>query len=572
MPGERRTSFGELSSAAPWSSALVCGVIAFSANAGYILETFLGPVHRRANSRRATLGGAVRIFPFLSCRTAGSRKSARHSFGFTSLRIPRFRVFFSYDFLALSHPANVLRSPEGRNARACFTAAVLSGALLLAAGQLSSVPLCSLSGVPEDLVVEDAAGAAQLAQTVNCSGGSFEVSWVGNVTLERTIHVSAGTTLNITGSPDGTSAADGAGRTSLFSLDDGGVLHLSDLTLANGRAASGSAGGAILAVDAAVALTRCTLADNEADFGGAILVGRSELVAADVSFERNSAPFEGGALYADQARVSLRECTFSENSARNGGGLLSYGSSLGLEDVRFEGNSATLYGGAIYAAEGTLATLEGLVSFVENNAGLLSSDSFGWYGGAGWYLQESVLAAAGRVEFVGNSAGQGGAAVVRNSTVSFGGHLWIVNNSASGDGGFNAADSNMTLDGSATFQGNTAKGNGAGMVLWSSTVSMNNETVFLGNTAGERRARLAIHAPLLRRAPLCEGYPTTVEEVALFSQFGGVLGVMLNMVRTRTKLFWLMTNILATPKKVATEPPEVPKAVNQKCRPLEPSA
>ncbi len=366
-----------------------------------------------------------------------------------------------------------------------------------AAGQLSSsVAGCLPSGaLGSSYLVEDAAGAAELARTVNCSGGSFEATWVGSVTVDETILVPAGTTLNVTGSSDGTSVADGAGRTPLFSLGGGGVLHLSDLTLRNGRAASGSAGGAILAADSAVTLTRCTLSENVAEFGGAIVMARSELLANAVRFEGNSADESGGAIYADETRITLNDCAFSNNSAVYGGGLISYGSELRLVDVTFEGNSAQKNGGGIEALEGTRIILVGLVSFVGNDAGLASSESFGWYGGAGWFAQNSEVEAAGRLEMVGNSAGQGAAAVVTDGALSIGGYLLIANNTATGDGVLYMWNSMVNVTGSAAWEGNKVDYNGAGMFAFNSTVSMLNETEFVGNSAGERRVDYLLAPP-----------------------------------------------------------------------------
>lgn len=400
-----------------------------------------------------------------------------------------------------------------RNSNACSLAALATTALLvlpLAAGQ----PLSSVAGcLPSDAlaspsVVQDATGAAELARTVNCSGGTFEATWLGSVTVDETILVPADTTLNITGSSDGTSVADGAGQTPLFSLDGGGVLHLSDLTLRNGRAASGSGGGAILAADSAVTLTRCTLSDNAAEFGGAIAMARSELLANVVRFEGNSAGFSGGAIYAAETRATLNDCNFLNNSAEYGGGLFSDVSELRLIDVSFEGNSAQFDGGGIEAREGTRIVLVGLVSFVGNYAGLASSESFGWYGGAGWFAKNSDVVAAGRLEMVGNSAGQGGAAVVADGALSVDGHFLVANNTATGDGVLYAQNSMVTVTGIAVWEGNKVDYNGAGMFLFNSTVSMLNETEFASNSAGERRVDELLDPP---EAVTCFSVPEFVQ-------------------------------------------------------------
>lgn len=313
--------------------------------------------------------------------------------------------------------------------------AALAWVLSLTAGQTSSgVAPCDTSASSSStlVIVEDTAGAIRLAEAVNCSGGSFDVTWVGSVTVEEAIHVRKGTTLSVAGSADGTSVADGAGQTSLFIVDEvGGVLNLSDLALANGNA---EAGGALLVVDATITLDGCTFSDNNAAaFGGAVLLAGSELTATDVSFVGNSAQITGGALYADSSGI----------------------------------------------------TLKGLVSFVNNEAGGFFS-SFDPVGG-GVYLSDSDVAVEGSVEFVANSASKGGAAYLYDGTVVFGGPLLLANNSASSEGGgIWAQGSDITVADNARWEGNHADVLGGGIIAYASTMSTSSEAAFIENTAGER--------------------------------------------------------------------------------------
>ena len=92
---------------------------------------------------------------------------------------------------------------------------------------------CNSSQLVVPPIVEDTEGANQLAEAVNCSGGSFDVEWVGSVKLETAIRVLDGTTLSVTGAFDGSSRIDGFNETSLFDVI-GGNLHLSKLTMVNG--------------------------------------------------------------------------------------------------------------------------------------------------------------------------------------------------------------------------------------------------------------------------------------------------------------------------------------------------
>lgn len=335
----------------------------------------------------------------------------------------------------------------------------------------------------------DTAGARRLAQAVNCSGGSFGITWVGSVTVEETIRVGEGTTLNVTGS------SDGASRISLFSLDGGGVLHLSDLTLVNDRAEAGSAGGAILAADAAVTLTGCTLADNAAEFGGALVTARSVIVAKDVTFVRNDALFTGGAVYdSSGSQITLDNCTFLENTSEFGGAVALAGSELVAKDVDFIRSSAQISGGAIYDVEegGSQITLDGFVRFLDNEV----AGGSGFLSGGALFLAGSDVTATGRLEFIGNAAQQGGAVYMEASTLAFDGSLLFANNTGFGDGGaIWGAGSDMSVAGNVVFTGNKADFSGGAMFITTSSITFSSETEFVQNVAGERPTGDKLYPP-----------------------------------------------------------------------------
>ena len=66
--------------------------------------------------------------------------------------------------------------------------------------------------------VDNTSGASLLAEAVNCSGGSFDVEWAGLVEITQPIRVMNGTTLTVSGAPDGSSILDGANETSHFEV------------------------------------------------------------------------------------------------------------------------------------------------------------------------------------------------------------------------------------------------------------------------------------------------------------------------------------------------------------------
>lgn len=252
------------------------------------------------------------------------------------------------------------------------------------------------------------------------------------MTVDETIHVGEGTILNVTGSSGGMSVADGASRVSQFNLEGGGVLHLSDLTLVNGPAEAGSGGGALLAADATVTLTRCAFVGNAAEFGGAVVVARSELVAKDVTFARNVALDSGAIPDVAGSQITLNNCMFLENTSEFGGAMfLLNGSELVASDLNFVRSSALISSGAIYAYGGSQIALGGFNSFLKNEVTGAAGSS-----GGGLYLVGSDVTVTGRLEFIGNAAEQGGPAYIKdNNTLFVDGPLVFANNSGSGNGG-----------------------------------------------------------------------------------------------------------------------------------------
>lgn len=111
------------------------------------------------------------------------------------------------------------------------------------ANPTSSAPPCSMGYAIQDWVVNDTESARPLAETVNCTGGTFNVTWEGWVIIDRTIYVAGGTTIHLTGA-DSKSEVDGGGSVRLFTLANAS-LHIVCMSLINGIA---SYGGAVAAI------------------------------------------------------------------------------------------------------------------------------------------------------------------------------------------------------------------------------------------------------------------------------------------------------------------------------------
>ncbi len=116
------------------------------------------------------------------------------------------------------------------------------------------------------LTVSDNTQAVDLADALLCSGGQFEVTWVSEVLLTRTIDVPDGTSLKILGSSFGGSVVDGGAQNQLFNVSGASLLHLQDLSLVNGFSSRG--GGAIgLSGSSSLEAVNCSFGDNTAGAG-----------------------------------------------------------------------------------------------------------------------------------------------------------------------------------------------------------------------------------------------------------------------------------------------------------------
>ena len=138
---------------------------------------------------------------------------------------------------------------------------------------LLPLPLLRSSPCPstvEEMVVTTTSDATTLAEALLCDGSaSFKVNWHGHVVIFQTLHVSNGSTLNVTGSESTEADAENATVISngilLFEVDLGSTVSLTGLTFFGGDGALRVAGGSFLEV------ISCTLENNSrisSDQGG----------------------------------------------------------------------------------------------------------------------------------------------------------------------------------------------------------------------------------------------------------------------------------------------------------------
>lgn len=225
----------------------------------------------------------------------------------------------------------------------------------------------------------------------------------------------------------------------LFTVNNGGVLHVSNGILAEGLSAVKANGTVYLnkvtfrhATNSAVnvaqgvkaIITNCTFEDNRGERGGAIYMP-GEVYGSNIennTFINNTASKEGGAVYTS---TPIKNCTFKYNKSAGNGGAVYYGHSvLAIHDCNFEGNSAEGHGGALY-----------MTAFNEILGNLFKDNHSDRSGGA-IYVPEDIKAKITFSKFFNNTAfGSGGGIYVGDHSKLEAFALTLTGNEAHNKGG-----------------------------------------------------------------------------------------------------------------------------------------
>lgn len=336
-------------------------------------------------------------------------------------------------------------------------------------------------------IVEDTAGALQLADAMDCvDGGSFDVEWIGFVSLETAIVVKQNTVLSVTGAEDGSSWVDGANEHSLFEVEYGGGLFLSSLTLSRGK---GFYGGAVEASYSNVIAVNCIFINNSATFGGAIFLSGGNLVLSDTNFSRNSAEDSGGAIYGQSSATVIANGndSWDANTAIYGGAIRLY--SFCVFEISgsaaFTRNVAD-QGGGIWLSEGTDMTISGSAIFNENvgrdGGGLLVFSSFARFlvGSMVHFSNNTALVmGAGMLQFASGAASLEGQASFTNNIAQTGGAMRV--NEGAG----------ATISGEVTMSGNVALSSGGAIYCEATSELEIYNAHFILNYAGSSGGAIA---------------------------------------------------------------------------------
>ena len=287
----------------------------------------------------------------------------------------------------------------------------------------------------------------------------------------------------------------GAGRHSLFYVEEGAHLAVKDLIMIKGKARYCRQPD----LNADLTITGCI--DEDYVKVGGVIINLGELTIANSSFRDNSAQ-DGGAI-SNGGELTITNSAFHSNSAENGGAINNHEGTVTIANSTFSNNSATItggQGGAIFnmgkltitnstfsnnstnkfGRGGALANAGGTVTITNNTF----SNNLTRTGGAiaNWVLGKMTITDS---IFNSNSAEDGGAIssggdtklIITNSSFS--------NNSVTKDGGaIESSSRNELAITDSIFNGNSAENGGAIKIHYNSAVIVTGSS-FSDNSATE---------------------------------------------------------------------------------------
>ena len=300
---------------------------------------------------------------------------------------------------------------------------------------------------------------------------------------------SVGKTITITG--QGATAADtiidGNNAIRLFTLSSG-TITFSNLTLQNGRPASGNGGGILangfsnITLDNAILRDNVTIGNGGGIFlsGGTLNILNGSQVLSNTANTNGSS--SGGGVYNNQGIINLTDSTVAYNVAMRGGGLalnlaaasLTIANSQILNNEGQAPGPTSFPGGGIWNSTGSVIMNSGLISgntAFRGGGALISSGSFvlnggtitdnqSNYGGGFYVVNPPALLTinGGSIEAnrsVATIFGGGAMYIFQGQVVQNGGQ--IINNTAVNFGG-----AMEVRQGGFTMNGGTIAGNSAG--------------------------------------------------------------------------------------------------------------
>jgi hypothetical protein len=264
-------------------------------------------------------------------------------------------------------------------------------------------------------------------------------------------------------------------------------LHISGLTLANGKPAAGS-GGAVNSV--ALTLQNVIVSDSQAESGGGVAVN-GPLVMTDTTFLRNTASMDGGGAYVNGTAV-INGGSFVNNRTTQiktyggGGGLIAFNVTT-ITNTQFISNTTPAWGGGAYLANFTANTVNHL-------SGAIFNDNTSDWGGGGLFQWFSAIISS--TTFTGNASGTNGggayAGYAGNYAITLNGGRIEGNSAAIGGGLY--SDGSFTLQAVDVYSNTATAGRGGGAHseanAWVSLSTFVHNTVITGGHGGGLSAQV----------------------------------------------------------------------------------
>jgi hypothetical protein len=171
-------------------------------------------------------------------------------------------------------------------------------------------------------------------------------------------NLTIGTTLNILGADARTTIVDGNQSGTVFTISSSSaVVHLSGLTIQNGKVNGGYVGG-IYNDLGTLTVSNCTITGNAGagGYAGGIFNYDGTLTVLNSTITGNSASAAyAGGIFSDAGTVTVTNSTITGNSATDGyvGGIFSDDATMTFSSSTITANSAGEYGAGVFVDGGT---------------------------------------------------------------------------------------------------------------------------------------------------------------------------------------------------------------------------
>jgi len=221
---------------------------------------------------------------------------------------------------------------------------------------------------------------------------NFAAGITGTITLTQSqLLITESVTINGPGARLLTVSGNNVSR--IFEITGNGVVvNVSQLTIANGRAAAppgdDTRGGGIFNHDGSTLnLNSLTIRNNSADLGGGIYTGRttstitnSTVNITNSTISNNTAHEGGGINNNTDGTLNIANSTISGNTATGSGGGIQNFNQLTLNNVTISNNTATNLGGGVFS---TNVTPNVRNTIIAQNTAPLNPDVFGAFNSLG---------------------------------------------------------------------------------------------------------------------------------------------------------------------------------------------